>query len=158
MVELETGAEVGLLLACLTFVYWQPWQVKPGKMREAYDRMDSVYRKPPAWVFGAVWGVLFLLQALAYYFYFSDHEGDRYYVEQFVLFVVGGVAMKAWTPVFFGMRHYWAGALMAFFICLTFVVAVVLFFMQHLYLSGGLLVPHVLWTAYATFLAASVYE
>jgi translocator protein len=158
MVHLDNACDVALLLACLTFVFWQPGRIRPEKMRILYAEMSSSMWRPPAWVFGPIWGVLFLLQALAYYFYFSDYPGDRFYIEQFVFFVVGGAATKAWTPVFFEMRRYTSGTYLALFIWAITVASVTLFFIQGQNVSGGLLTPQIAWTLYATFLASSIAE
>lgn len=157
MVHLDNASDVALLLACLTFVFWQPGRMSPDAMRGVYAELRS-WRSPPAWVFGPVWATLFVLQALAYYFYFSDYPGDRYYIEQFVLFVVGGVAIKAWTPLFFEARQYFWGACLSFFIFAVFVASVTMFFVQGQNLSGGLLAPHIVWTCYAIFLAFAIAE
>lgn len=154
MPQLETAADVGVLLSCLVFVYWQPVRMRLKNVHETYsDVTGGVRWAPPSWVFLPVWGTLFLLTAMSYYFYFTDYPGDRYYIEQFVLFFVPTMVGKYWTFVFFEMQYYKLGSYMAMFIFFCTLTSVILMYLQHQYLPGSLLLPQTCWLAYATSLA-----
>jgi tryptophan-rich sensory protein len=157
MPQLETPADVGVLLGCLVFMYWQPVRMRLRNIHETYsDITGGIQWSPPSWLFVPIWGTLFLITALSYYFYFTDCPGDRYYIEQFVLFFVPTMVGKYWIFVFFEMRHYQIAAYMAIFIFLCTVTSLILFFLQHQYLSGSLLLPQTCWLAYVTVLAHTI--
>lgn len=153
---LSDGADVGLLLACIIFVYWQPTVTSWKRQTAYYDRHRNLIPwAPPPVVFMLVWPVLYILVALSYYFYFSSQtDANKYYIAQFVLFVVGIMMGKFWTPVFFYMHQFWFALLFCFVMIGTGVGSLVMFAIDSSdqWLSFGLLMPYVVWVTFGAML------
>ncbi len=114
---------------------------------------------PPNAVFGPVWAALYTLMSVAAWLIWRRRERAgarpalRWYVAQLVLNAV-------WTPVFFGLYPLLGTA--ALWIAFAIIVALdaavlitILAFRPVSRLAAWLLVPYLLWAAYATTLTAA---
>lgn len=70
--------------------------------QEWYAQLTLPPFAPPAWLFGPVWTVLFILIGWAGARSFLDGGAIRLWAVQMALNLT-------WTPVFFGLRAPWAG-------------------------------------------------
>ncbi len=119
-----------------------------GNQTEVYQELVRPPLSPPGWVFGVVWSVLYLLMGIALYLV-GTTQGDHkraigaFGIQLFLNF--------CWPILFFGLRLYcfsaiWLGALLA-----AVVLTTILFF-RIKPLAGWLLVPYLLWCAFALYL------
>jgi tryptophan-rich sensory protein len=104
---------------------------------------------PPNWVFGAVWGVLYVqIGFSAWLIWRRPQIGQR---RALLLWGWQLLVNALWGPAFFGLHS--PG--LALGVVLTLLVLVVLTIRRFLRLSrlaGVLLLPYALWTCYATYL------
>lgn len=122
---------------------------------EWYARLDKPPWTPPGWLFGPVWTALYLGMGVAAWLVWRSGTGT----DRTVALTIFGVqlALNAlWTPVFFGLHRPGIGLLVILTLGLT-VAATVLLFWRIRPLAGGLLVPYLLWVAFATALNASIW-
>jgi len=110
---------------------------------------------PPAWVFGPVWTLLYLMMAVAAWrvWPLRPRPGGRLAVGLFL----GQLALNAaWTPVFFGLHRIAAalGVLLALWAALG---ACVVAFLRLDRLAGQLLLPYWAWVSFAGILNASLW-
>lgn len=121
-----------------------------------YGRLQQPSFAPPAWVFGPVWTVLYALMAVAAWLVWRTGPSPQsrraltFYAAQLVL-------NAAWTPLFFGLG--WRG--IAFFelsALLVVLVATVVMFWRLSRPAAAMLVPYLLWSAFAWALNFAVWQ
>ena len=99
--------------------------------------------RPPSWVFGPVWLVLYLLLGAALVRFQEDDEGTR-------LLALHLVFNALWVPIFVHRHFWWAAVDLALMLLTLAAVA------AHAdSVTRQLLAPYGLWIAYASYL--SVY-
>ena len=102
---------------------------------------------PPDYVFGIVWSILLLLQAIAAFLVWGK-ASPRYFVLQLALNML-------WSFVFFYLRR----PDIAFAVVLLFIIAFIMniwVFSKANKLAGALLVPTLLWVLFAVYLNAYI--
>lgn len=123
---------------------------------QEYGRLEQPGWAPPSWVFGPVWTVLYLLMAVAAWLVWrtGPSSGSR---RALLLYAVQLVLNAAWTPLFFGLG--WRG--IAFFelsALLLVLIATLVMFWRIDRLAGAMLVPYLVWTAFALSLNFAVWQ
>ncbi|MBB4967204.1 tryptophan-rich sensory protein [Saccharothrix violaceirubra] len=118
---------------------------------ERYESLTLPDFAPPAWLFGPVWTVLYVLIALSGWLVWQRHG----LVWEHVVYGVQLVLNAAWTPLFFGAGKL--GFAFVDIVALLVVIALLLalFVRRHL-VAGLLLVPYLLWVGFATMLNATI--
>jgi len=142
--ELSTGG-------ALAAQYFPP---SPGKQAFRASFSRALQQMPlPQWAYGAVWFVLFGLNAAAGYTYWlCGRAAESTFIATLVLYGVNILLNKAWTGIFFGaMAPYWALADNVL-ILLTAIAVWALFGVGGVWLSFGLFTPYVLWLFVANYL------
>ena len=120
--------------------------------------LSKPFFAPPSWLFGPAWAVLFFLMALALYLVWLKWPAPEakmamaFYLAQLCLNVV-------WNFLFFGL-HSSTGMLLGLveIVILLAMIAVTAYrFYQIDRRAGYLMVPYLLWVAFATCLNAAVW-
>jgi tryptophan-rich sensory protein len=156
------------LLALFSFLVF--WLVEPfGRL--SMDSTRSFYAqirtwllpKPAAWLFGPVWLVLYVLNAVAgaLMFGWGPNQGSTIWIAWFSVYIANYFVNKSWSRVFFGFRLLWTAAVIAMLIFLSAVTVEVLFWVTgtidaFVIVAGILYVPYVLWSFYAMLLSLSI--
>jgi len=104
---------------------------------------------PPPWLFGVVWPVLFTLLGVALYLVWRANDPGRQLA--LGLFVAQMVFNVAWTPTFFRAQNL-ALALGVIGGLLLLVVPTLIAFWRVDRTAGLLVVPYLLWVAFAAVL------
>lgn len=112
---------------------------------------------PPAWLFGPVWAVLYLLMALALWLVRRERETDngvRHHA--LALFAIQFLLNMAWTPLFFGLH---SPGLAFAEICVLWIalLSTMRAFGRVRALSGYLLLPYLLWVSFALVLNGTIW-
>lgn len=122
---------------------WYPTLVKPSF-------------NPPAWIFGPVWTVLYLMMGVAAYLIWRqgiDADGVRVALAVFVLqLALNGL----WSILFFGM-HSPGWALVEIVVLWFAIGATISLFWGVAPAAGVLLLPYWAWVSFATVLNASLW-
>lgn len=115
-----------------------------------YSELSLPPWAPPAWLFGPVWSVLYVLMGLAAWLVWRKH-GFRGASTALRLFVVQLFANALWTWIFFVWRH---GALsLAEIVALWLLIASTIAAFWRLHKPAALLlVPYLAWVSFATAL------
>ncbi|MFO0071316.1 MAG: TspO/MBR family protein [Gemmatimonas sp.] len=120
-----------------------------------YAILDKPVWAPPAWLFGPVWSLLYLLMAVAAWRVWraSGLAGAR---AAMALYLVQLALNALWTWLFFVWRDGpWATAeVLALWGC---IVATLIAFRRHDTTAGYLLAPYLAWVSFATALTVSVW-
>lgn len=117
---------------------------------EWYQSLNSPSFKPPGWIFGPVWSLLYLLIATAAY---RVMKSEKTKVKSILmgLWALQMVLNTIWTPVFFG--GYNLGAALIYIVILwVSILAFVLVARHDDKLTSWIMVPYLLWVSFATLL------
>lgn len=108
---------------------------------------------PPAWIFGPVWSLLYLLMAVAAWLVWKRvgwHLALWLYLIQLAL-------NAAWTPIFFG-AHELGWALVEIILMWFAIVLTMRAFFQISKPAGWMLAPYLAWVTFATFLNFTLWR
>jgi tryptophan-rich sensory protein len=111
---------------------------------------------PPAWLFGPVWSVLYALMGLAAWLVWRARgfHGAR---NALLVFIVHLAANALWTWLFFAWRQ--GGLAFAeILLLLALILATIVLFGRINRLAAVLLVPYLLWVAFASALTFSTWR
>lgn len=113
-----------------------------------YDTLNKPIIAPPNWIFAPVWTTLYILMGLAFYLvWIKDPASDYPYLIYFAQLILNFL----WTAIFFGLQL----PTVAFFeiiILLILTIATIFEFYKIDKKAAYLLIPYVLWIAFATVL------
>ena len=111
---------------------------------------------PPAWLFGPVWSVLYLLMAVAAWLVWRARGLVRARAA-LTLFVAQLVVNALWTWLFFVWHHAgWAFA--EILLLWLLIVATMLAFSRTSQLAAALLLPYLVWVSFASALTFSLWQ
>jgi benzodiazapine receptor len=123
---------------------WYPNLVKPSF-------------NPPAWIFGPVWTVLYLMMGVAAYIVWKrglDADGVRIALGAFLIqLVLNGL----WSLLFFGLKSPSAAFAEILVLWLAIGITVWLFW-RVVPAAGALLLPYWAWVSFATVLNGSIWR
>ncbi|WP_237291333.1 TspO/MBR family protein [Streptomyces sp. Sge12] len=123
---------------------------------EVYSALVRPGWAPPAWLFGPVWTVLHGMMAVAAWL--VGRQPDRLRVRRAHMWWSVQLALNlAWTPLFFGARQFGL-ALLDIVLLLAALATTVVLFRRLSRTAALLLVPYLLWVAFATVLNASIWQ
>jgi benzodiazapine receptor len=150
----EIWLGLGLFLALVTATGWLAAQVTlpalgwyAGLVRPGFT--------PPDRLFGPVWTILYALMAIAAWRVWSSDTGGSSVRHALTLFFVQLALNALWSPVFFGAKR----PDVAFVVILLLLGALGVTLMQFFRLdrlAGWMLVPYLLWVAYAAVLNGAI--
>jgi translocator protein len=123
---------------------------------EFYAALTRPAWAPPAALFGPVWSVLYLLMGIAAWLVWREGGFARRRTE-LSLFLVQLALNSLWSWLFFEWRQGLLSLIEILFLLAAIVLTLILFWRVRP-LAGGLLVPYLLWVAYATALTASLWR
>ncbi len=121
-----------------------------GNVREIYAVLMKPPLSPPAWLFGVVWPMLYMLMAIAVYIIYQTPNTSKkkslillYWIQLFINFT--------WSIIFF--RFQW----FVFSIAIIVLLDLLVLFITVKYAkinktAGSLLIPYLLWILFATYL------
>jgi tryptophan-rich sensory protein len=121
-----------------------------------YPTLAKPSFNPPAWVFGPVWTVLYIMMGVAAFLVWRtglDVDGVRIAL---TVFAVQLALNGLWSILFFGMQAP-GWALVEIVLLWIAIGATVVFFWRIAPLPGALLLPYWGWVSFATVLNASLW-
>jgi tryptophan-rich sensory protein len=121
-----------------------------------YAQLAKPAWAPPAWVFGPVWTVLYLLMAVAIWQVWREaaHPGRSRAV---ALFLVQIVANALWSWLFFAW-HTGLGAMVDVVLMWGLIVATMTAFRRIRPTAAWLMAPYLAWVSFAAFLTWTVWQ
>lgn len=152
----STGSSAVLLVLSLTLVTLVAALGGVATSRGVGDWYDSLERapwNPPSWVFGPAWTVLYLLMAVAAWLVAREGLGDSAGQVALTLYAIQLALNLIWSVVFFGLRRPGLG-LVVIVALFTAVAATAIAFNAVSQTAAWMLVPYLLWVAFAASLNA----
>lgn len=138
----QAAGIVGSLYTFQTVKWWYPMLRKP-------------WFNPPAWVFGPVWTILFVLMGVALYLVWNQGLKKKGITDAVALFSVQLTLNVVWSYLFFGLRN----PFMALIEILVLWGAILLTTIKFLKINKGagyLMIPYLAWVGFASVLNLAV--
>lgn len=125
-----------------------------GNSMELYQNLRQPPLSPPGWVFPLVWTILYLLMGIAAYLVWMRDSTGR----NGALFFYGLqlVFNFAWTLLFFNARAYLFSLIWLLLLWVLILITTARFF-QEAKAAGWLMIPYLLWVAFAGYLNAGIW-
>ncbi len=121
-----------------------------------YETLNKPSWTPPAWLFGPVWTVLYLMMATAAWLVWN-RRGQASVGVPLGLFALQLALNAAWSPVFFGLHAVsWGFAVIVGL--WAAVLATLVAFRRVVPAAGWLLVPYLLWITFAGALNLAIWR
>lgn len=118
---------------------------------EWYEGLNFPSWRPPNWVFGPAWTLIFFLTATSGVIAWEQAPDDQTRLWLLALFLVNAALNIAWSPLFFKLRRPdWALAELVF-LWLS-IVSLIVAVGGISPFAGALLAPYLLWVSFAGFL------
>ena len=121
-----------------------------------YGQLSQPSWAPPAWLFGPVWSVLYVLMGIAAWLVWREY-GFSGASTALKLFVAQLFANALWTWIFF-VWHQGALSLAEIVALWLLIASTILAFWRLHRLAALLLVPYLAWVGFATALTASLWR
>ena len=126
---------------------------RPGQWYEQINKPDW---RPPNWLFGPVWLVLYISIAVSGWLIWRQ-SGNTNTEFPLILFVAPLVLNGLWSTVFFGMRR--PGLAFCEIIALwVSIIAVIIAFHPISQIASWMLIPYWLWVSFAVVLNYSIWR
>jgi translocator protein len=121
-----------------------------------YEALKKPVFTPPAWVFGPVWTVLYLLMGIALFLVWRKGFSNAAGKTALAAFILQMVFNIIWTPIFFGFKQplIAIGDIVMLWLA---VITTILSFWKVSRLAGILLLPYIIWVSFAAILNAGIY-
>lgn len=118
---------------------------------EWYEGLNFPSWRPPNWVFGPAWTLIFFLTATSGVLAFEQAPDDAARLRLLTLFLINAGLNIAWSPLFFKLRRPdWA--LIELVLLWMSIAALVVAVSAISTFAGALLVPYLCWVSFAGFL------
>lgn len=120
----------------------------------SYQMVSKPPLAPPAWLFPAVWTVLYILMGISSFLIYASDNPDR--TNALYLFYIQLAVNILWPFIFFGLCRYLVAFLWIILLwLLVFDTAVTFGSINRR--AGRLLVPYMLWITFASYLNLAVF-
>lgn len=120
-----------------------------------YSTLKKPTWAPPAWLFGPVWAVLYVLIAISFGYALTLYMNDALPFLAFLPFILNIVFNVAFTPIQFGLKSNALAAIDVALVLATLVWALVVIVPIAPWIAYAN-VPYLLWVCFATVLQFTV--
>jgi len=131
--------------------------ITTGSLADWYTGLQKPSWNPPSAVFGPVWSFLYLLMGIALWRIMRMGWGTEGVQPAVIWFAVQLVLNFGWSLIFFGLRAP-GPALIEILVLLAAVLVTTRRFYVLEPAAGWLLVPYILWAAFATVLNGTIWR
>ena len=125
-------------------------------VREWYPTLVKPSFNPPAWVFGPVWTLLYLMMGIAAFLVWQKGWESGAVKTALALFAIQLILNGLWSVLFFGMRS--PGLAFAEILLLWISIGgTIVLFWRVAPIAGMLLLPYVAWVTFAAVLNGAIW-
>lgn len=158
--NLTRSKDILLLVGCIVVPFviggLGGW-ITTGSLTDWYTGLQKPSWNPPSAVFGPVWSFLYLLMGIALWRIMRMGWGTEGVQPAVIWFAVQLVLNFGWSLIFFGLRAP-GPALIEILVLLAAVLITTRRFYVLEPAAGWLLVPYILWAAFATVLNGTIWR
>ncbi|MDO4815233.1 MAG: TspO/MBR family protein [Bacillota bacterium] len=112
---------------------------------------------PPAWLFPVVWTILYTLMGIASYLVASSDAAPREIKGALIFYALQLVFNFLWSIVFFNLEAYLFAFIWLVLLWALILITAIKFFGINK-CAGWLMVPYLLWVAFAGYLNYAIYR
>ncbi len=142
---------VGFLVAC--FAAASSGAIfRPG---DWYEGLSKPWWRPPNWLFGPVWAILFVMIAVSGWMVWR--EAGTAAAVPLAIYALQLVLNALWSAIFFGMRRMGLAAIEMAVLWIAIVATMVTFYPIRAE-AAWLLGPYLFWVSFAFFLNVAVWR
>jgi tryptophan-rich sensory protein len=146
---------VVFLIICLGAEMTGGLLTRPSLLSGWYAGLRKPAFNPPAWIFGPVWTVLFLLMAVAVWMVWRQSDKKPVRVP-LIVFYIQLILNVGWSGLFFGLRHPGLALAEIVVLWLLILLTVILFYRIHR-TAGLILLPYLAWVCFAVVLNGAIW-
>ncbi len=110
---------------------------------------------PPAWLFGPVWSVLYILIAISFGYVFMKAWQGQIPAIVVVPFIINLIANAAFTPVQFGLKNLPLASVVILVVLGSLVWSMVMIWPHYKWVAL-IQIPYLLWVSFATVLQLTI--
>ena len=110
---------------------------------------------PPAWLFGPVWSVLYVLIAISFLFVFYQAYKGKLSKSTVLPFALNIIFNLLFTPIQFGLKNNFLAFLDIVLVLATLVWSMIKIYPRHRWVTW-INVPYLLWVSFATILQTTI--
>lgn len=157
--HLPSARSMGLLVLCIIIPLMVGAAGSAFTLPEIagwYAGLQKSPLNPPAWVFGPVWTLLYILMGTASWLVVRNGLGSQPVRYAVLLYAVQLGVNLGWSIIFFRM-HLLFPAFITVFVLVLLIAAASAAFRKVSPTAAWLLVPYLCWTSFATFLSGAVW-
>ena len=121
-----------------TVSFKEPW----------YSQLVKSNFNPPDWIFGPVWTILYLMMAIAIWFFWHSKNRDK---NTLYIYIIHLILNTTWSIVFF-VFHNMVLALLVLIFLIGMIINLILRFKRVNIISSYLMIPYLLWCSFALVL------
>ncbi len=129
--------------------------ISMGAMKE-FLALNKPPLSPPGRLFPVVWTILYVLMGIASYYVANSKANNEEIKKSVSLYAIQLVFNFFWSIIFFNLEAY-LFALLWLFVLLVLVILTAVSFYKTDKRSGYLLIPYIIWCAFALYLNFGVY-
>lgn len=120
-----------------------------------YQALEKPFFAPPAWIFGPVWTVLYVLIAVSFGYVFLQAIRGKWSPKHALPFALNLIGNFAFTPLQFGLQNNLLAAIDILFVLVTIVWMIRVSLLHERWIAYAQ-VPYLLWVSFATLLQLSI--
>lgn len=121
-----------------------------------FDVLNKPAWTPPAWAFGPIWTILYILMGIALFLVWREGLNRRDVQIAIGVFAVQLILNFFWTIIFFGFKSLFGGLIEIVFLWIAILINIILFY-RISKVAGILLVPYIVWVTIASYLNYTVF-
>lgn len=125
-------------------------------MNSWYSTLSRPPLTPPNWIFSPVWTVLYLMIAVSIFTYYKS-SSKRHVILTTAVLVIHLSANAAWTYLFFWLQSPGLALIDIIVLDISLLFLIIWFWKARTF-SGAVLIPYMLWIAFATYLNVGFYR
>jgi tryptophan-rich sensory protein len=129
--------------------------ISPANTAAWYAQLEKPFFAPPAYLFGPVWTVLYIVIAISFGYVLVQYLKRRLPLQQLLPFVLNLVFNAAFTPIQFGLRNNLLASVDIVLVLATLIWAMAAIWRRARWVAY-VNIPYLLWVLFATVLQFSI--
>lgn len=125
-------------------------------LRTFFDVLNKPSWTPPAWAFGPIWTILYILMGIALFLVWRKGFERRDIKIAILVFAIQLILNFFWTIIFFGFGSITGGLIEIIFLWIAILINIMLFY-RISKAAGLLLVPYIIWVTIGSYLTYTIY-
>lgn len=122
-----------------------------------YDTLSKPFFSPPAWVFGPVWTILYIMIGISLFLVWTKKADSDIKRSALYIFFAQLFLNAIWSPIFFGLQSPFTALIIIALLWVTIIININIFYKVSK-TAALLLVPYLLWVSFATVLNFALWQ